>query len=37
MYGDYHVRRGLNDFGIESEISGYDVMLEGTNNRKKII
>ena len=37
MYGDYHIRRGLNDFGIESEISGYDVILEGTNSKINVI
>jgi len=25
MKGDFYVRRGHDDFGIESEISGYDV------------
>ena len=25
MHGDFHVRRGFDDFGIESEISGYDI------------
>lgn len=27
MHGDFHVRRGQNDFGIESELSGYDLEL----------
>jgi len=27
MNGDFHVRQGADDFGIESEISGYDVKL----------
>jgi hypothetical protein len=25
MNGDFHVRMGFDDFGIESELSGYDV------------
>jgi len=27
MSGDFYVRRGRNDFGIESELSGYDAVL----------
>ena len=27
MKGDFHVRRGRNDFGLESELSGFDVRL----------
>lgn len=27
MRGDFHVRRGFNDYGIESELSGYNVEL----------
>lgn len=27
MNGDFLVRRGENDFGIESETTGYDVVL----------
>jgi hypothetical protein len=27
MNGDFHVRRGFDDFGIESELSAYDVEL----------
>ena len=27
MNGDFHVRRGLDDFGLESELSAYDVEL----------
>ena len=27
MHGDFLVRRGHNDWGIESELSGYDVEL----------
>ena len=27
MRGDFFVRRGRNDYGIESELSGYDVQL----------
>lgn len=27
MKGDFHVRRGQNDFGLESELSGFDVEL----------
>lgn len=27
MNGDFHVRLGADDYGIESEISGYDVKL----------
>jgi len=27
MNGDFHVKMGNDDFGIESEISGYDVKL----------
>lgn len=27
MQGDFLVRRGANDFGIESETTGYDVVL----------
>ncbi len=25
--GDFYIRRGFNDFGIESEMSGYNVEL----------
>ena len=25
--GDFYIRRGQNDFGIESEVSAYDVAL----------
>jgi C1A family cysteine protease len=25
--GDFYIRRGQNDFGIESEVSGYDLTL----------
>ena len=25
--GDFYIRRGQNDFGIESEISSYDINL----------
>jgi len=27
MNGDFHVRRGHNDFGIEDELSAYEVVL----------
>ena len=27
MNGDFHVRRGFDDFGIESELSAYEVEL----------
>jgi len=27
MNGDFHVRMGFDDFGVESELSGYDVEL----------
>lgn len=27
MSGDFHVRMGKNDYGIESELSGYNVVL----------
>lgn len=27
MRGDFHVRRGKDDFGIESELSAYDIQL----------
>ena len=27
MSGDFHVRMGYDDFGLESELSGYDVQL----------
>jgi hypothetical protein len=27
MNGDFYVRRGFDDFGIESELSAYDVEL----------
>jgi len=27
LNGDFHVRRGYNDFGIEDELSGYEVDL----------
>ena len=29
MRGDFYVRRGFNDFGIEDELSGFDVELLG--------
>jgi C1A family cysteine protease len=31
MHGDFHVRRGSNDFGIESELSAYDMELLSTS------
>lgn len=27
MNGDFYVKRGTDDFGIESELSGYDIEL----------
>lgn len=30
MHGDFQVRRGHDDFGIESELSGYDLALLST-------
>ena len=34
MNGDFHVKRGNNDYGIESELSGYNVELILEENKK---
>ena len=37
MKGDFYVRRGQNDFGIESETTGYEVKLCSKSSTEKCI
>lgn len=36
MNGDFYVRSGLNDFGIEDELSGFDVELINYEEKSRI-